>query len=352
MQTLSYPEYIGASEANEFDKILDRIVNGLKYYEVQFLFGAGMSRLSGIPTGSDVLTKILQDFFPSDGELSPTPERIQDLATEFPFEATVQGYQKSLMNGRRDLTRFLTTTLINPDYLPSGAHHDFCSLCYSEGKFRIDCMFTTNFDDLLERAIGLERAVSITETNAREIRKERENGRLPVLHLHGMLTGEYQITEKDVFSDAYRILQSEFLNALISKDVFVFIGYSMNDPDFRRLYGTYRKNVETRGEEEKKTVIILPARDQFSYMLGRKIWDTRGATWIPIGAETFFARLLNRKKNKFDKEQREIIKQKYDLRDDDALNDLIAKTADVLRTSPANAFEFLGLVETRPGGVK
>src|SRR5437660_12055688 len=97
-------------------------------------------------------------------------------------------------------------------------------------------MFTTNYDTLLEEALGPDFSESITEKNAAEIQQVRDDGKIPVIHLRGKLDGDYQITEPEIVSDQFRLLNMEVRAALHHADAFVFVGYSLNDIDFRQFY--------------------------------------------------------------------------------------------------------------------
>lgn len=347
-----YPAYVGSTDGVELDQAFKRIIEALVDKKAQFLFGAGMSQASDIPSGYKLLIKLLELFFPKTGENPPPLKRLKELAREFPFEAIVEAVENSLGKKRDDLTKALKHILIEPKYPISKAHHDFLSICYWKGIPILNQVFTTNFDTLLEKTIGSERAISITEDNSKEIRKAQQNGLIPVIHLHGKLDGEYEITESDVFATNFSTLGSEFKNALFYADVFTFVGYSMTDPDFRRIYIEYRADWNVRKKYEKDSYVVAPPKDEFSYTLGKKIWSARSVKWIPLDAETFFDRLKELMEVHAEIEIREKIKEKYNIVDENALKDLIKQTMGILGIKSYDALQFLLEARTPLGGSK
>jgi hypothetical protein len=349
--SLPYPDFIGATDQTTLDQAFTRIVKALIDFNAQFLFGAGMSQTSGVPNSSEILKRLLTEYFPPGGSNPIADERLADLVWEFPFEGAFAAIEKMPGRGRPDLTEKLSEILLDSAYEPSDAHGDFLSLCWGpNGSRRLPSILTTNFDELIERAIGPERSVRITEKNAREIRSAQEKGKIPVIHLHGVLDEAYQITETDVFSQDYKVLYYEFEVALHYADAFVFVGYSMNDADFRHIYMKYRDRIRDRREYEKRTYVVSPAKDIHAYILGKALWEERGAVWFPLTAELFFAKLKYFMLTQHDAAVRAKVMKKYSLADAAALDGYIERVAQLLRISKADALQFLLEALPRGGG--
>jgi hypothetical protein len=215
-----------------------------------------------------------------------------------------------------------------------------------DGTPRINRIFTTNYDNLL--ALGFDGAQTITETNVRRMREVINNGKLAVIHLHGRIDEHepYQITESDVLNEKHRILTNELRAALITADAFVFVGYSMNDPDFRRLYQLYRADIENRHLAGKRTYVVMPAASATEFRFGSVLWASRDAVWIPMSATAFFERLKSFLEGYAEDLVREEISTKYGLKTRAALDNLISSTADILNVESADAVQFL--LEARP----
>lgn len=353
-ETAPYPKYLGPRDINKVNQAIERIAKALIDRRASFLFGAGMSRDSGIPTGNKLVKEILNRFFPMknlDPDLSEKQieEELIKLIQKYPFEAIVETDEKKPGKKRNDLTKFLKEFLLDADYKKSMAHDYFVSVMNWGGLKRIDQIFTTNFDYLLEKAIGEDRTKTIGLENPGDIRAAQQEGLIPIIHLHGILDGKYIITESDVFSQEYRVLTSEFLASLYLADAFVFVGYSMNDPDFKSIYMLYRDEIKSRGLLDKTTYVVSPPKSSYHYILGSDLWDLRGAVWIPLSAEAFFQGLKDFMDSHSEKSARKEVMKNLKIKDDAALTELQKKLADLLEISKTDALYFLLELRTQRG---
>jgi hypothetical protein len=106
----------------------------------------------------------------------------------------------------------------------------------------------------------------------------------------------------------------------------------------------------SRRQVERKTYVVAPARDKYSYRFGKEVWRARGADWIPLDGGAFFARLKHLLEVHFDKDTRANVKKKYNIADDQALEEMVNRVADALKIEPLDALEFLNEARTRVGG--
>ena len=345
-----YPDFLGFKERNLCDTALRRIGRALVEKKAQFLFGAGMSRDSGLPLGPDLTKTLLREFFANLEDEDTAPDETLDrLTREFPAEAIAHAVEKKPGCKREDLTAALKALLVEPQPQPHEAHRDFLSLLGVPP--RIKSIFTTNYDELFELALGPDFATAITERNATELDQVRNAARIPVIHLRGRLDGDYLITEPDILTDRYQILMEEFRMTLHSADAFVFVGFSLNDVDFRKIYAEYLATLDLRPTTGKDTYFVAPATDRYSWALGSAIWTLRRAVWIPLDAKTFFARLRGTVESLALTEIRAEVEKKYGVKGR-GLADLIESTAQLWRLSREDALVFLFEARTRVGGSK
>jgi hypothetical protein len=346
MADITYPSFIGPSERPELDRAMVRIAKAVMDKRADFLFGAGMSVASGVPSGGRLAAQLLELFFP-DGSLDAA--RREKLAASLPFECIVQAIEQSAGKGREDLTDHLRQVFLSPSLEINQAHRDFLSICFWDGRPMLNRVFTTNFDPLLEKAFGA-RCTRITEDNTQTIPDVQRAGKMPILYLHGTLeSAKYQITEADVYDQQFRALHHMFRTALNEADAFVFVGYSMSDPDFRSLYMAYREEIDLRRKANKKVYVVAPAKDVHTYVLGKGIWESRFAVWLPLDAQGFFAGLKSILEEKVTKETKEKIMKKYNLKDEAAFMDKVRQTADILRIEETDAIQFLFEARSRTG---
>jgi hypothetical protein len=344
---ITYPEYV---DTDAIDQAFARIAQAVMERRVDFLFGAGMSVDSGVPAGGRLAQELLRLFFPATGVSPPSDSRLAELSREIPFEILVEAVEASRGRNRADLTQDLTKLLLDPDYEISQAHRDLLAVCNWFGSppvvYRI---FTTNFDRLLDKAFGIL-GKRITQANTLEIAVAQRMGLVPILYLHGVLEEpHYQITESDVFDPSFNSLRTIFRTALGEADAFVFVGYSMNDPDFRRVYREYRSDIESRRELAKLSYVVGPATDSYQYRLGRKLWEVRGATWLPFTAAAFFAHLKAILETQGNNLVRKFIMQKYRLKTDEEYQDKVTQTSEILHISENDAIRFLAEAHTKTG---
>ena len=158
----------------------------------------------------------------------------QDLPSDFVFNNPVDAistYEQEY--SRTKLVEKLTELLLIGIIKPGKAH-----LAFSKIPFNFVC--TTNFDFLIERSYEL------TNRFCRPIIDEEhlainspDNKTISLLKIHGDLHHPKRLiaTEEDYdsFLTNYPLLATYIANILISKTSF-FIGYSLDDPDFRLIW--------------------------------------------------------------------------------------------------------------------
>ena len=340
------PSLIWPSFADQtiLNQAFNRIVSAIRSKSADFLFGAGMSLESGVPFGLPLKLKLLETFFPSQGINPPAADRRNELAGLFPFEALAEAIGNMPGRKREDMTELLKEIFLSPDYNPTQVHRDFLSICMWSGQPRFQRIFTTNYDLLFEKLLGTNLCVSINELNANQIRHAQQDGTICVIHLHGTLDMEgfqYKITETDLYDRKYSILTNAFSTALYEASTFVFIGYSMNDPDFRDVYMQFRQEIINIQRLDRTAYVVSPAANEHEYALGREIWNRRGAIWIPLTAAQFFRHLKELIESQLGEGIRRNVGKKYDVCDENALDELIEKTADILRIGKDDALLFL-----------
>jgi hypothetical protein len=200
--------------------LLEDLVNG-KWLPV---IGAGMS---------------LNATLPPPERMPLWPEFGKGFADELPdYSATsvldgISAYEHEF--GRARLIERAAELLHLDHAQPGPAHKEFCNLPF-------DIVCTTNFDFLLEKQYDLERR------NNRSVHPIVDEDQLAInigsagtvlLKLHGDVRHPKRlvVTEADYdgFLTNYPLIATYLANLLITKTA-VFIGYSLDDPDFRQIW--------------------------------------------------------------------------------------------------------------------
>lgn len=206
----------------------------LKHFPIPFLedlvrgqvipfIGAGFSRNADIPKGKEMpdwnkLGELVAKDLPTDYDYSNPVEAISTYEQEYSRTKLIEKFNELLLTG-----------LIKP-----GKAH----VAFSKIPFELVC--TTNFDFLIENAyeqssvycrpIIDEEHLAINNINRKDV---------SLLKIHGDLHHPTRLiaTEEDYdgFLHRYPMLATFLANLLISKTCF-FIGYSLDDPDFRQVW--------------------------------------------------------------------------------------------------------------------
>lgn len=197
--------------------VLDDLVNG-KWLPV---IGAGMSLNAVTPKGkkmplwndlSKALTDQLSDYSPS---------TVLDGLSAYEHEFD-----------RARLVERLSELLLIRDAQPGIAHKEFCTIPF-------DIVCTTNFDFLLERQYDATPHYVYPVVDEEQLSIGAGNAGTLLLKLHGDLRhpSRLVVTEADYdgFLAKYPLLATYLANQLITKTA-VFIGYSLEDPDFRQIW--------------------------------------------------------------------------------------------------------------------
>jgi hypothetical protein len=197
--------------------VLDDLVTG-KWLPV---IGAGMSLNAAVPTGKKMplwaaMSKELTDEL---GDFASTS--ILDGISAYEYEF-----------GRARLIERLSDILLIREAQPGNAHKEFCTIPF-------DIVCTTNFDFLLERQYDLTPRYVYPVVDEEQLSINAGIAGTLLLKLHGDLRhpGRLIVTEADYegFLTNYPLLATYLSNQLITKTA-VFIGYSLDDPDFRQIW--------------------------------------------------------------------------------------------------------------------
>lgn len=180
---------------------------------------------------------------------------------------------------RVKLVEFLSSALLTASIQPGKPHEEFCRLPFEK-------VITTNFDFLLEQAYTRLNKYCIPLVAEDQLAVGDPQAGVRLLKLHGDLhhPNRLVVTEEDydAFLGSLPLLATHLASLLIDHTAF-FIGYSLDDPDFRQVWqvvkerlGTLRRpayvlqvaapaNLVSRYERRGVKVINLPKNPSKSY---------------------------------------------------------------------------------------
>lgn len=166
--------------------------------------------------------------------------------------------------GRAKLIERLTQLLLIKEAEPGDTHRAFCSIPF-------DIVCTTNFDFLLERQYDAIPRYVYPVIDEEQLSINGAHAGTQLLKLHGDLRhpSRLVVTEEDYdgFLSRYPLIATYLANLLITNTA-VFIGYSLDDPDFRQIWtivsdrlGKTRRMVDASGSDvarfERRGVKII-----------------------------------------------------------------------------------------------
>lgn len=140
--------------------------------------------------------------------------------------------------GRAELHRFLREQIGDDDVEPGELHHRLLALPWVD-------IFTTNWDTLLERT--LERTVSPTYEIVRAADELPLASRPRVVKLHGSLPAHFPLVVTSTDYEEYPTKFAPFVNTArqaLMESVFLLIGFSGDDPNFRTWVSWVRKELD------------------------------------------------------------------------------------------------------------
>ncbi len=198
------------------------IIESFKSQNVVLFIGAGLSMNSGLPSWLDLfrpLENAIDYKLPSDSSYITTEHLL-----------TLAQYYENL-KGRNALVRYLRDNLDTYNIKPSDVHYLIASL-------PIKFLFTTNYDNLLERTFqDIGKRVSVIVDN-REFAFQ-SNEETKIIKLCGDLNrpASIAVTKKDfnIFTETRKgILQK--LRTSLETQTMLFLGYGLKDPFINHVW--------------------------------------------------------------------------------------------------------------------
>lgn len=158
--------------------------------------------------------------------------------------------------GRARLIERLSDILFIKEAQPGDVHKEFCTIPF-------DIVCTTNFDFLLERQYDLTPRYVYPVVDEEQLSINTSNAGTLLLKLHGDLRHPSRLVvseaDYDGFLARYPLLATYLANQLITKTA-IFIGYSLDDPDFRQIWHVVSQRLgKTRRMAYTLTVNAKPA---------------------------------------------------------------------------------------------
>lgn len=198
------------------------LIDDLRAGQAAMFVGAGASVAAGLPTWSGLVDQLAGELAVAYGK--PPPGPVGDLLS------IPQYYENRF--GRKRLTEAIRSAIPRRPRSRSKVHEVIADL-------PCDLFYTTNFDTLLEQALDRVRHnhdVISTENDARDYSR-RDHSQVRKIHGTIETASSLVITREDFLKyESSHPHISERLRIDLAASTFLFIGYSLDDPDFSSLY--------------------------------------------------------------------------------------------------------------------
>lgn len=256
---------IGKSKNDEQRAIAD-LARGIREQRVILFAGAGLSAGLGLPSWQDFIGRLGTDLgFDAEAFLSLSPD-FRSLAEYYCLE-------KGSLDGLRE--RMKREWAVSDEKLRASAVYRHIV------RLGFPLIYTTNYDDLLERAFELYGLPFNKVTTAKDI-ATRDQSVPTIVKFHGDLAeGALVLTETDYFR---RVAFEEPLDIQLMADALnrgiLFLGYSASDVNLRLLLFRLRQMWSARAEGGSRptSYIVMTRPDRIQ----QRILDSWGV--VPLVA--------------------------------------------------------------------
>ncbi|HEY8286540.1 MAG TPA: SIR2 family protein, partial [Chloroflexota bacterium] len=227
------------------------------YGSLVLFLGAGVAHDAGLPTWAELVAP-LRERLGLEQALDPL-----DVADYF---------VESEEGGRSALEQQVRHSLRTPDGRREPARSG--KLHRAIARVTAPVIFTTNFDQLTEEAIGAIQGVPpATIVDDREVGVIDETWGVTLVKLHGCVslprTMVLTRTDFEEYATRHRAMIA-YLHALLATRTFLFVGFSLVDPNFRVIYRAIREALDGRA---RPAYALMPGEELTPLLQG---WRRRG----------------------------------------------------------------------------
>jgi len=185
------------------------------------IIGAGFSKNAEIPTGKNML------------DWDGLGKEISQLIPDYQYTNALDALSAySHEYSRTNLIEKITDLLLVESIKPGNTHKAFCGLPF-------ELIVTTNFEFLLEQGYSLVDKFCRPIIEEEQLSISKSNQGVSLLKLHGDINHPKRmvVTEEDYdrFLSTFPMLSTFLANLLITRTP-LFIGYSLDDNDFRQIW--------------------------------------------------------------------------------------------------------------------
>lgn len=195
---------------------IKRIKEANQNNKLVIFVGAGVSANSGIPTWGELIKEMAKDLGEFDDEHSP------DLYLKIP-----QYFYNE--RGEKEYFEKLNDVFVSKKYKPNPIHEEIYKLAPTH-------IITTNYDTLLEEA-AIQYGY-FYHTVRSDLDLPYDNLNKTIIKMHGDFINRNIVLKEDDYlnySSNFTLIEN-YLKSLIATNTVLFVGYSINDPNFNLIF--------------------------------------------------------------------------------------------------------------------
>ena len=227
------------------EKFIDLYVQEIDQGRAGLFIGAGLSMKAGYPSWKTLVTEMAE-------ELGLDIEREHDLAGLVQF---------SLNKAGRVRTRL--TSIISENF---SEHRPVPEVFRTLARLPIKSVWTTNYDELIERAWAAQRLRMDIKTENHQLAADNPAAHAVLYKMHGTITDPSRVVIARADYETYRHERGDFINLLHSHLVsrsLLFLGISFTDPNLHYLFTLIREAFRD-SPRQHFAVVRRPQRDGYS----------------------------------------------------------------------------------------
>lgn len=253
---------------NKYD-IPSNLIGAFLDREVTLFIGAGVSCQAGLPSWKTTIDK-MKSMLISEAKKNRgvTQERL--FLRDANYLEIVERFKTVL--SKEEYYTFLYSQFYSKDYHPSEVHKKLA-------KLPVKYLITTNFDVLMETALQEEYGYPPLKcTNYRQVVQACSQQNRYIIKLHGCITDLDTIIFSESDYRNFTINQKpllDFIRSQLDTSIILFIGYSMNDPDFNSILD---KSLAYSDGSKRDDYAIFKGMNQ----INKNIWKNKGIKIINI----------------------------------------------------------------------
>jgi hypothetical protein len=231
--------------------------------ECVLFIGAGLSKGSGLPDWSELIKRLAADL------------AIDQPVEQLDYLDVAQWYAEDKRFGPDKLAAMIRTVLGEPesDARPTLAHYLLMAL---PARFVI----TTNYDHLLEQTLRALRRYPMAVVNQEDVPRTGQREGVYVVKLHGdVADAEHLVLTRDAYDTFFQVrpAMALLLEGLLLNETFLFVGYSLRDPNFRQIYARI-SGMLADARRPAFATILYPDRGTGRYL--KRQWRHKGINLI------------------------------------------------------------------------